>query len=116
MVSKRKDTLSESCLRSRILKTGGDPFGSHPFQFTHPHPRLTLAELAERAPDAVLLPDEPHPFGDAEVALFAAQPIPAATRGAIRLCDGKDLFWYGSRAVTALPRVRALVDSLRLEA
>ncbi len=77
------------------------------------YPRITLAELAERTPDAVLLPDEPHPFGDAEATLFAAQPIPAATRGAIRQCDGKDLFWYGSRAIAALPRVRALVDSLR---
>jgi len=27
--------------------------------------------------------------------------------------SGKDLCWYGSRSVEGLPRVRALVDSLR---
>ncbi|HTM18857.1 MAG TPA: helical backbone metal receptor [Kofleriaceae bacterium] len=77
------------------------------------YPRITVAEVAERAPEAVLLPDEPHPFGATEAAFFAAQPIPAARLDAIRTCDGKDLFWYGSRTIDALPRLRALVDSLR---
>ncbi len=77
------------------------------------YPRITVAEVIARAPAAVLLPDEPHPFGATELAYFAAQPIPAARLDAIRLCDGKDLFWYGSRSIEALPRLRALVDSLR---
>jgi len=77
------------------------------------YPRITVAEVEARAPEAILLPDEPHPFGEAEAALFRAQATPAAARGAIRACDGKDLFWYGSRTIDALPRLRALVDSLR---
>jgi len=29
------------------------------------------------------------------------------------LCDGRDLMWYGARSVEGLPRLRALIDSLR---
>jgi ABC-type Fe3+-hydroxamate transport system substrate-binding protein len=77
------------------------------------YPRVTQEELVERAPDLVLLPDEPHPFTEADAAVFAALDIPAAKNGAIRRTSGKDLCWYGARSCAALPRVRALVDSFR---
>jgi ABC-type Fe3+-hydroxamate transport system substrate-binding protein len=76
------------------------------------YPRITLEELASRAPEAVLMPDEPHPFGDADAEVFRAQPIPAAARGNVRFCDGKDLFWYGSRTADALPRLVELIEQL----
>lgn len=77
------------------------------------YPRVTLDEVAARAPAAVLLPDEPHPFGEAEAAMFRTQDTPAASAAAIRFVDGKDLFWYGARSIEALPRMRRLVDELR---
>jgi ABC-type Fe3+-hydroxamate transport system substrate-binding protein len=77
------------------------------------YPRVTLEEVAQRAPELVILPDEPHPFTDEDAAVFAAQPIPAAARGAIVKTSGKDLCWYGARTVEGLPRVRALVDAHR---
>jgi ABC-type Fe3+-hydroxamate transport system substrate-binding protein len=77
------------------------------------YPRVTMEEVNERAPELVLLPDEPHPFSEADAEVFRAQPTPAARRGAIVRTSGKDLCWYGSRSVEGLPRVRALVDSLR---
>lgn len=77
------------------------------------YPRVTMDEVAERAPEAVLLPDEPHPFGEADAAVFRAQGTPAAARGAVRFVDGKDLFWYGVRSIEALPRLRRVVDALR---
>ena len=77
------------------------------------YPRVTRDEVVERAPDLVLLPDEPHPFTEADAAVFAALDIPAAKRGAIVRTSGKDLCWYGARSCAALPRVRALVESFR---
>lgn len=86
------------------------------------YPRVTLEEVTARAPELVLLPDEPHPFTDEDAAVFRALPIPAAThracggsspsheeRDAIVRTGGKDLCWYGAWQVEALPRVRELV-------
>jgi ABC-type hemin transport system substrate-binding protein len=75
------------------------------------YPRITLAEVVERAPEVVLLPDEPYRFGRADAEVMAALAIPAAARGAIHLCDGKDLFWYGARSAAAVQRVRKLLYS-----
>lgn len=80
------------------------------------YPRITTAEVAERGPEIVLLPDEPHEFTPADAEVFAALDIPAARAGAIRFADGKDLFWYGARSVEAVPRLRALIAELRLAA
>lgn len=78
------------------------------------YPRITTAEVAERGPEIVLLPDEPHEFTPADAEVFAALDIPAARARAIRFADGKDLFWYGARSIEAVPRLRALVAQLRL--
>lgn len=77
------------------------------------YPRVTLEEVTARAPELVLLPDEPHPFSEEDAAVFRALDIPAARRDAVVRTGGKDLCWYGARTVTGLPRVRALVDSHR---
>jgi ABC-type Fe3+-hydroxamate transport system substrate-binding protein len=75
------------------------------------YPRVTLEEVEARAPELIVLPDEPHPFSDADAAVFRATKTPAAARGAVMRCDGKDLCWYGSRSADAIARVRALVAS-----
>jgi ABC-type Fe3+-hydroxamate transport system substrate-binding protein len=72
------------------------------------YPRVTLAEVAARGPAAVLLPDEPHPFDEEDAAVFRAA-LPSSD---VRFCDGKDLFWYGSRTAEALPRLAALIRQL----
>ena len=77
------------------------------------YPRVTLAEVAARAPELVLLPDEPHPFTDADADVFRALPIPAAKDGRVAKIDGKDLCWYGARSAEGIDRVRALVAKLR---
>jgi ABC-type Fe3+-hydroxamate transport system substrate-binding protein len=76
------------------------------------YPRVTLEEVAERAPEVVILPDEPHPFTEEDAAVFRALAIPAAERGAIVHTSGKDLCWYGARSVEGIGRVRALIASL----
>jgi ABC-type Fe3+-hydroxamate transport system substrate-binding protein len=71
------------------------------------YPRVTLEEVAARAPRLALLPDEPHEFTAADAQVFAALGVE------VRFCDGKDLMWYGLRSLEGLDRVAALLDEVR---
>ncbi len=77
------------------------------------YPRVTLDEVVERAPELVLLPDEPHPFTEQDAAVFRGLTIPAASRDAVVRTGGKDLCWYGAQTIEGLPRLRALVARFR---
>ena len=77
------------------------------------YPRVTLDEVVARAPELVLLPDEPHPFSEEDAAVFMGLKIPAASRNAVVRTGGKDLCWYGAQTVEGLPRLRALVSRFR---
>jgi ABC-type Fe3+-hydroxamate transport system substrate-binding protein len=77
------------------------------------YPRVTADEVVARAPELVLLPDEPHPFSEEDADEFRALDIPAARSGAVVRTGGKDLCWYGARSVEGLPRLRSLVDRWR---
>ncbi len=77
------------------------------------YPRVTMDEVNAHAPELVLLPNEPHPFTEVDARVFASQDTPAAKRGAIVHTDGQDLCWYGSRSVTGIARMRALIASVR---
>lgn len=65
------------------------------------YPRFELEELRARAPELVLLPDEPYRFGETEKNELEAQGL------RVELVCGKDLFWYGVRAASALSRLTA---------
>lgn len=73
------------------------------------YPRVTIEEVEARAPELIVLPDEPHRFSEEDAVVFRATKTPAAARGAIIHCDGRDLCWYGSQSVEAIARVRGLV-------
>ena len=77
------------------------------------YPRVTLEEIVAAQPELVILPDEPHPFTEADAAVFRGLDIPAAKSGNVVFCDGKDLMWYGARSTEGLGRLRALVDAAR---
>lgn len=77
------------------------------------YPRVSMEEVDARAPELVLLPDEPHPFSDADADVFRARPTPAAAKNAVLRIGGKDLCWYGARSVTGIPALRALVAEQR---
>lgn len=66
------------------------------------YPRITLDEVRGRAPDLVILPDEPYVFDAAAEAAFR-DALPGA---AIVRVSGKDLFWYGAWTIDALERLR----------
>jgi ABC-type Fe3+-hydroxamate transport system substrate-binding protein len=71
------------------------------------YPRVTLEEVRDRAPELVILPDEPHPFSEADADVFRNLDIPGLRR--VVRTDGKDLCWYGARSVEGIARVRGLV-------
>jgi ABC-type Fe3+-hydroxamate transport system substrate-binding protein len=73
------------------------------------YPRVTLEEVAQREPQIVLLPDEPHPFSEEDADVFR-RALPSAR---VVRCGGRDFSWYGAQSVEGLPRLRALIGSLR---
>ena len=77
------------------------------------YPRVTLQEVSERQPQLVLLPDEPHEFTPKDATVFEQLDIPASRHGSIHFCDGRQLMWYGLRALSGLSTLTALVDATR---
>jgi len=74
------------------------------------YPRVTLQEVVGREPEIVLLPDEPHPFSQEDAQVFR-RALPEGVR--VVGCGGRDFAWYGAQAVEGIPRLRALIESLR---
>jgi len=74
------------------------------------YPRVTLGEVVRCEPRIVLLPDEPHPFSEEDAQVFR-RALPEGTR--VVRCGGRDFSWYGAQSVEGIPRLRALIDSLR---
>jgi ABC-type Fe3+-hydroxamate transport system substrate-binding protein len=71
------------------------------------YPEITLEDVAARAPEVVLLPDEPYRFRPAHAEDFA--PYPALRDARVRLVDGKLLSWYGPRIGEALGTLPGLL-------
>ena len=74
------------------------------------YPTVTLEEVAARAPEVILLPDEPYRFRRAH--LGDLDPFPdlvARVAGRIHFVDGKLLSWYGPRIGEALERLPPLL-------
>jgi len=73
------------------------------------YPTVELADVAERRPDVVLLPDEPYPFAERHVAELRA----ALGDVEVRFIDGRDLFWWGVRTPGAGRRLQAALSAVR---
>lgn len=63
------------------------------------YPTVTLEDAAAARPDLVLLPSEPYPFAERHVDELRA------VAADVRLVDGRDLFWWGTRTAPALARL-----------
>ena len=74
------------------------------------YPTVTLDEVSARAPEVILLPDEPYRFRRIHLADFEPFPaVPAKAAGRIHLVDGRLLTWYGPRIGEALERLPGLL-------
>jgi ABC-type hemin transport system substrate-binding protein len=69
------------------------------------YPEVSLEDLADAAPEIVLLPDEPWRFTETDARSLAE----AGVTGRALLCDGKDLCWYGAWTAGGLTRLSALL-------
>lgn len=74
------------------------------------YPIVHEEEIVAAAPEVVLLPDEPYPFGPADAAEIAGLPVPAARNGRVHCIDGTLLTWYGPRVGRALATLRPLLE------
>jgi ABC-type Fe3+-hydroxamate transport system substrate-binding protein len=73
------------------------------------YPTVELAQVAQLAPDVVLVPSEPYPFADRHVdELRHAFPDTPVER-----VDGQDLFWWGTRTPGAADRLRKRGRAIR---
>jgi ABC-type Fe3+-hydroxamate transport system substrate-binding protein len=70
------------------------------------YPTVDLDDVRAAGPAVVLLPSEPYPFRVRHVAELEAA-LPGV---AIRLVDGRDLFWWGIRTPAALARLDAALS------
>jgi hypothetical protein len=75
------------------------------------YPRVRLEEAVERGARAVLLPNEPYAFGEADAEEVAALESPDPM--VAQLVDGKDLFWYGTHVARAIERLSGEVARAR---
>jgi len=75
------------------------------------YPRIRLEEVIERGARAVLLPDEPYAFSEDDATAFRELDVSPSLL--VEPVDGKDLFWYGTRAAGAIARIRDQVEQLR---
>jgi ABC-type Fe3+-hydroxamate transport system substrate-binding protein len=69
------------------------------------YPTLELDHAAARHPDLVLAPSEPYPFRARHVAELET------VAADVRLVDGRDLFWWGTRTAGALERLAHMMGS-----
>jgi len=69
------------------------------------YPTIELDDAAARRPDIVLAPSEPYPFRARHVAELET------VAADVRLVDGRDLFWWGTRTAGALQRLAAAAAS-----
>jgi ABC-type Fe3+-hydroxamate transport system substrate-binding protein len=92
--------LGPGCYGSSLLASLG--VATVPVRVEDRYPTLDLDEAAALAPDLVLAPSEPYPFGERHRAeLEAVAPVV--------LVDGRDLFWWGERTPAARVRLAAVL-------
>jgi ABC-type Fe3+-hydroxamate transport system substrate-binding protein len=90
-----------------LLATCG---GANVFGDRSRYPTVTLEEMAAKAPEVILLPDEPFRFRRAHLADFDPyRAVPAVRGRRIHLVDGKPFSWHGPRLAEALTKVPDLL-------
>jgi ABC-type hemin transport system substrate-binding protein len=75
------------------------------------YPIVELAAIERAAPDVILLPSEPYPFGEMDRSELRGLACPAAVQDRVHLIDGTLVSWYGPRiaeAIRVLGRILAI--------
>jgi iron complex transport system substrate-binding protein len=75
------------------------------------YPIVERAAIERAAPDVILLPSEPYPFGEGDRSELLGLACPAAALARVHLIDGTLVSWYGPRiaeAIRVLGRIIAI--------
>ena len=84
--------------------------GVNVFDSPTPYPTIEPADLFARAPDVVLLPDEPFPFRERHAAeLTSLSPEPSVWQPRLRLVDGQLFSWHGVRLLDGLRMLHGIM-------
>jgi ABC-type Fe3+-hydroxamate transport system substrate-binding protein len=67
------------------------------------YPSTTLVHARDLVPDLVVAPSEPYPFAERHVRELET------VAADVRLVDGRDLFWWGTRSAAAVERLREVL-------
>jgi hypothetical protein len=62
-----------------------------------------LVDARDLVPDLVVAPSEPYPFAERHVRELET------VAADVRLVDGRDLFWWGTRSAAAVERLREVL-------
>ena len=94
-------TMNADTYGSSVLATIGiaNVFAGAPERY----PTTTLPDARALAPDLVVAPSEPYPFAARHVREL--EEVAAD----VRLVDGRDLFWWGTRSAGAVERLREVL-------
>lgn len=99
---------NDTFVHALLANAGGmNVFGSLPERY----PTITLEQLRDSAPDAVLLSTEPFPFAERHVEEVASQT--GIARGRIMIVDGELLSWHGSRTPRGIVYAGDRLDEAR---
>jgi hypothetical protein len=115
-------TTREECARAFIatwrrpyMTLNGDTYGSSLLALLgiknvyadapERYPEVTLDDVAARAPDTAVLPDEPYAFSERHVP-EVERALPGAR---VVVADGRDVFWWGIRTPKAARRLAGLL-------
>ncbi|MGQ0642140.1 MAG: helical backbone metal receptor [Gemmatimonadaceae bacterium] len=102
-------TVNDDTFVHALLHNAGgvNVFGSDAQRY----PTITLEQLRESAPDAVLLSTEPFPFAQRHVEEIAVRS--AISRERILIVDGELLSWHGSRTPRGIVYAGETLDVVR---
>ncbi|MEP6658965.1 MAG: helical backbone metal receptor [Acidimicrobiales bacterium] len=91
-------TMNADTYGSSVLATVGvtNVYADEPERY----PTTTVLDARDRLPDLVVAPSEPYPFGERHVRELET------VAADVRLVDGRDLFWWGTRSAEAVERLR----------
>jgi ABC-type Fe3+-hydroxamate transport system substrate-binding protein len=94
--------------RARLFPLAADLGEAHARAVSPAHdtryPRVAVEEVLARAPEVILLPDEPYAFAEKDAVEWRG------FCGKVLLLDGKILSWYGVRMGESLRRLRKLLN------
>lgn len=117
MAGKRRRRVAYFIWRKPYYVAGGDTFINDMLQragfenvFGHKsrYPEISLEELAEARPEAILLSSEPYPFKDQHRKEFQ-RACPITT---LKMVDGECFSWYGSRLLLSVGYFRKVRHAL----